>query len=286
MKAALLEVRDLRVAFETENGSVHAVDGVSFTVDAGESVALVGESGCGKTVTALALMRLIEPPGRIDPASGICFDGADVLTLAPDALRAMRGAGLGMMFADSLAAFDPILTVGAQIADAILAHDRVPRPVAERRVVDMLERTGLPGPGEITHRYAHELSGGQRQRAALAMALAVRPALLIADEPTSALDVTTQAQIIDLLDTLRAEFGTALLLITHDFGVAATATSRALVMHAGQIVEDAPTSSIIDAPAHPFTKALVDAWPRLGRGREAPGAMPGLGNRVVPGPAQ
>jgi ABC-type dipeptide/oligopeptide/nickel transport system ATPase component len=259
----LLEVRDLRVSFETASGLVRAVDGVSFSIDAGESVALVGESGCGKTVTALALMRLIEPPGRIDPESVIRFGGANVLTLAPDALRAMRGAHLGMMFADSLAAFDPMLTIGEQIADAILAHEGVSRTAAGERAVNMLARTGLPGPGDITHRYAHELSGGQRQRAALAMALAVRPALLIADEPTSALDVTTQAQIIDLLDALRAESGTALLLITHDFGVAAAATSRALVMHAGQIVEDAPTASIIDGPSHPFTKSLVDAWPRL-----------------------
>jgi ABC-type dipeptide/oligopeptide/nickel transport system ATPase component len=259
----LLEVRDLRVSFETGSERVRAVDGVSFSIDACETVALVGESGCGKTATALALMRLIEPPGRIDPSSTIRFAGANVLALAPDALRAMRGARLGMMFADSLAALDPMLTIGAQIVDSILAHEGMSRPAAEECAINMLARTGLPGPGDIMHRFAHELSGGQRQRAALAMALAVRPALLIADEPTSALDVTTQAQIIDLLDTLRTESGTALLLITHDFGVAAAATSRTLVMHAGQIVEDAPTASIIEAPSHPFTKSLVDAWPRL-----------------------
>jgi peptide/nickel transport system ATP-binding protein len=260
---ALLEVRDLRVAFDTAAGPARAVDGVSFTVDAGEAVALVGESGCGKTVTALAILRLIEPPGRIDPASGIRFEGADVLALTPAALRAVRGARLGLVFADSLAAFDPLQTIGAQIADTILAHESVPRSVAERRAVDMLERTGLPDAGGTAHRYSHELSGGQRQRAALAMALVLRPALLIADEPTSALDVTTQAQILDLLRQLQQQREMAIMLITHNLGVIAEMADDVVVMYLGRAVERGPVKDIFHAAKHPYTRALLRSIPSM-----------------------
>ena len=259
----LLSVRDLVVTYDGDAGDVRAVDGVSFTVDAGETVALVGESGCGKTSVAYALMRVMGPGAHIGAQSHIVFDGADLLALDERAMRDLRGRKIAMIFQEPASALNPVMKVGAQVAEVALLHGEKSKRAAWDRAVAMLDRTGIADAPRRAHMYPHELSGGMRQRVLIAMALMMSPALVIADEPTSALDVTVQAQILDLLRDLQRETGMAVLLITHDFGVVAELCSRAMVMRAGKIVEDAPVDEIFHAPKHPYTVELLRAVPRL-----------------------
>ena len=259
----LLEVRDLRTTYGHDGDVVRAVDGVSFDVAAGETVALVGESGCGKSAIALSVMRLLPRNGRVEAGSRISFDGRDLLTLDERAMRDLRGRRLAMIFQEPATALNPMMTIGEQVAEVALLHGERSRRAARERAVAMLDRTGIADPLARSRQYPHELSGGMRQRVLIAIALLLRPALLIADEPTSALDVTVQAQILDLLADLRREVGMAVLLITHDFGVVAESCTHALVMREGRIVEDAPVDRLFREPAHPYTAELLRAVPRL-----------------------
>jgi peptide/nickel transport system ATP-binding protein len=263
----LLDVQSLQVAFPAADGDVRAVDGVSFTVAFGETVCLVGESGCGKSLTALSLLRLVPPPGRISNGSHIVFDGRDLLTLDEPALRAVRGRQMAMIFQEPSTALNPVLTVGEQIAEVVRVHTRASRHEAWEQAVAMLAQVGIADAPARAKQYPHELSGGMRQRVMIAMALVLSPKLVIADEPTTALDVTIQAQILDLLRELRARTGMALLLITHDLGVVAEMAARVLVMYAGRVVEEAPVDALFANPAHPYTEGLLAAMPRLGDAR-------------------
>jgi peptide/nickel transport system ATP-binding protein len=262
----LLSVRDLRTQFRTEEGVVRAVDGVSFDVRRGETVALVGESGSGKTVTAETITRLIRtPPGEI--AGGeVCFDGEDVVGMDESELRRLRGGRIGHVFQNPQGSLNPVYTVGWQIVEAIRIHDDVSESAARDRAIDLLDRVGIPEAATRFHDYPHELSGGMKQRVSVAMALAAEPDLLIADEPTTALDVTIQNQILRLLGQLQREFGMSVLLITHDLGVVAEVADRAVVMYAGKVMERADVEALFDRPAHPYTRALLDCLP--GRGHD------------------
>jgi ABC-type dipeptide/oligopeptide/nickel transport system ATPase component len=262
--STLLEVRDLVVSYAAGDGrETRAVNGVSFDVHAGETVALVGESGCGKSSIAFALMRVMAAGASIGAGSRVTFDGADLLALSEPAMRDLRGRRISMIFQEPASALNPVMRVGAQVAEVARLHGERSRKAAWDRAVAALERTGIDRAKERAHAYPHELSGGMRQRVLIAMALMMRPALVIADEPTSALDVTVQAQILDLLRDLQRETGMAILLITHDFGVVAELCSRAMVMRDGKIVEDAPVDAIFHAPVDPYTKELLSAVPRL-----------------------
>jgi len=274
----LLRVRDLRTYFVTERGSgtARAVDGVSFDLYAGETLGVVGESGCGKTTTALSLLRLItEPPGHILPGSLIEFEGRNVLALPPRDLQALRGGEVAIIFQEPMTSLNPVLTVGAQIAETVIVHERASRRAARARTVELLQLVGIPDPAVRADAYPHELSGGMRQRVMIAMALACRPKILIADEPTTALDVTIQAQILELLDHLQDELGMAVLLVTHDLGVVAGAVDRVLVMYAGQVVEAAPTAELFSRPLHPYTEGLLASVPRLDTPRRRLPSIPG-----------
>ncbi|MFO1318718.1 MAG: ABC transporter ATP-binding protein [Burkholderiales bacterium] len=277
---SLLDVRNLQTHFFTRAGVAKAVDGVSFSIDAGETLALVGESGCGKSVTAFSLLRLIaDPPGRIVGGS-VHFDGRDLAVLSDAELRNVRGNRIGMIFQEPMTSLNPVFTIGDQIAESVLAHRRVSKREARARAVELLDLVGIPDPGRRVHEYPHRLSGGMRQRAMIAMALACEPKLLIADEPTTALDVTIQAQILDLLDELKTRTGMAVLLITHDLGVVAQHSQRVAVMYAGRIVEQAPTRALFEQPRHPYTRGLLASIPRAGataaRLAEIPGLVPAL----------
>jgi len=263
MTTPLLEVRDLRVHFPLVSGATTPVDGVSFTISAGEAVALVGESGSGKSLTARALVGLVPPPGEVATGSRIALEGTEITGLGAAALRAIRGGRIGLVFQDTLEALNPVLSIGAQVEEAVGAHATLPAASARQRALDLLAEAGMPDPARRFHEFPHQLSGGLRQRAMIALALAGSPALLVADEPTSALDVTVQAQVLELLDRLRTDRGLAILLITHDLAVVAGATDRVLVMQAGRIVESAPTAELFATPRHPATRALLDAVPRL-----------------------
>ena len=266
MTEPLLRVRDLKTYFVTEQGSgtARAVDGVSFEVQPGETLGIVGESGCGKTVTSLSILRLIpEPPGHIRPGSFIEFEGRNLLTLEPRDLRAIRGNQIAMIFQEPMTSLNPVFTVGDQIAEAAIVHQRLSRRAARTRAIEMLRLVGIPDPEERVDHYPHQMSGGMRQRVMIAMALVCHPKLLIADEPTTALDVTIQAQILDLLRKLREETGTAILLITHDLGVIAELAHEVIVMYAGKVVERAPVAALFDAPQHPYTIGLLGSIPRL-----------------------
>jgi oligopeptide/dipeptide ABC transporter ATP-binding protein len=271
----LLEVEHLSVTFATPAGPARAVDDVSFAVAPGETVALVGESGCGKTVTALSLLRLLPDSAAVGAASRIRFDGRDVLALDREALRRLRGGAMGMMFQEPGAALNPVLSIGAHLVETIRAHEAVDRATARHRARDLLVTVGLRDADRLLARYPHELSGGMQQRAYLALALAARPRMLVADEPTTALDVTTQAQILALLTDLTRRLGMAMLLITHHLGIAAAVADRVVVMYAGRLVEVAPRDALFARPAHPYTRGLLLAAPRLdGPARPTP-AIPG-----------
>jgi oligopeptide/dipeptide ABC transporter ATP-binding protein len=274
-RAPLLEVHDLGVTFIGFDGVARAVDGIDLTVGEGETVGLVGESGCGKSVTALAILRLVEPPGHIAHGSSIRLEGRDLLALGAKEIRAVRGNHVAVVFQEPLSALNPVLKVGGQIAEAIRAHEHVSRSTARWRAVEMLTAVGIPDAERHAAAYPHQLSGGMRQRVLLAMALACRPKLLLADEPTTALDVTIQAEILELLDGLQQKLGMAVLLITHNLGIVAERTRRVYVMYAGQIVEATTTERLFAQPAHPYTEGLLAAIPRLDERRERLQAIPG-----------
>lgn len=286
MSAPLLEVRELRTHFATERGEARAVDGVSFDVGEGETVALVGESGCGKSVTGLSILRLIpDPPGRLLAGSSVRLRGEELTAATEARLRQVRGGEISMVFQEPMTSLNPVITIGRQVAEAIRTHaDRTPdagerRPsAAPRQAIEWLDRVGIPDPAQRCNAYPHQLSGGMRQRAMIAMALCTRPSLLIADEPTTALDVTVQGQILRLLASLQSELGTAILLITHDLGIVAQVADRVLVMYAGHIVEEAPVERLFRAPRHPYTEGLLQAVPDLRERRrrlaEIPGTVP------------
>jgi oligopeptide/dipeptide ABC transporter ATP-binding protein len=276
----LLRVEHLRTYFHTRDGVARAVDDVSFDVMPGETIGVVGESGSGKSVTALSLLRLVDPPGRIESGSRIVFEGRDLLTASEEEVRQVRGNRMSMVFQEPMTALNPVFTVGDQIAEVARVHARASRRAARERAVEMLSLVGIPSPRERASQYPHELSGGMRQRVLIAMALVMNPALLIADEPTTALDVTIQAQILELLAGLQQQFGTAVILITHDLGVVAEVATRALVMYGGQIVERAPVRELFARPAHPYTQGLMRAMPRVGQGLERLVTIPG----TVPAP--
>ena len=275
---SLLEVRDLRLDFPSAKGIVHPVDGVSFRIERGEVMALVGESGCGKSLTSLALLRLVPPPGKIADGSRIRLEDTDLLGLSEREIRAVRGGRIGMVFQDPMTSLNPVLTAGDQIVEAIRAHRNISKREARDRAIKLLTEVGIPDPTGRFDAYPHQLSGGLRQRVMIAIALAADPALLIADEPTTALDVTVQSQILELLDRLRQSHGMAVLLITHDLGVVAGRADRVAVMYAGQIVETAPTEALFRRPSHPYTQALFASIPKLdgpvGRLEPIPGSVP------------
>ncbi|GAC1515039.1 MAG: ABC transporter ATP-binding protein [Gemmatimonadaceae bacterium] len=263
----LLTVVELRASFATDDGVAKAVDGVSFAIDHGETVGLVGESGCGKSVTALSLMRLIRPYDLVD-SGHIVFEGRDLACLPEAEMRAIRGNRMAMIFQEPMTALNPVFTVGDQVSEVARIHDRAPRKVAWDRAVELLTRVGIGNASERARQYPHQLSGGMRQRVMIAMALVMRPALLIADEPTTALDVTIQAQILELLAELQRTMGMSLLIITHDLGVVAEVASRVLVMYAGQIVEECSVRDMFASAHHPYSEGLLRAMPRLGHRRD------------------
>jgi oligopeptide/dipeptide ABC transporter ATP-binding protein len=258
----LLEVTDLQTHFPTRAGLVRAVNGVSFHLDRGELLGLVGESGCGKSITALSIMRLISPPGKI-VGGEIVFDGRNLLQLSESEMREMRGDDIAMIFQDPMTSLNPVFTVGEQIAEALRLHRKLSRKDAQVAAVDAMREVSIPDPGRRAGDYPHQLSGGMRQRVMIAMALACNPKLLIADEPTTALDVTIQAQILELLDGLRKSRELAVLLITHDLGVVAEVADRVAVMYTGKIVEQAPVEELFARPRHPYTEGLLRSVPKL-----------------------
>ncbi|WP_330173776.1 ABC transporter ATP-binding protein [Streptomyces sp. NBC_01498] len=265
----LLEVRDLHVEFHTRDGVARAVNGVSYAVDAGETLAVLGESGSGKSVTAQAVMGILDmPPGRITGGE-VLFKGRDLLTTKEDQRRKIRGAEMAMIFQDALSSLNPVLSVGAQLGEMFTVHRGASRKDARARAVDLMDRVRIPAAKERVNDYPHQFSGGMRQRIMIAMAMALEPSLIIADEPTTALDVTVQAQVMELLADLRHDLDMGLILITHDLGVVADVADRIAVMYAGRIVESAPVHDIYKAPAHPYTRGLLDSIPRLDqKGRE------------------
>ena len=280
MAEPLLSIRNLRTYFYTENGIARSVDGVSFEIGAGETVGIVGESGCGKSVTALSILRLIQPPGRIEPGSRIEFEGKDLVTLSDEEIRGVRGNRISMIFQEPMSALNPVFTVGDQVAEVARIHGGMGRRKAWDLAVETLALTGIPAAEDRAKQYPHQLSGGMRQRVLIAMALIMKPALIIADEPTTALDVTIQAQILDLLMKLQRDFGTSILMITHDLGVIAETTSRVIVMYAGEIVEEAKVDDLFARPHHPYTEGLMHSMPRIGHDKERLNVIPG----TVPAP--
>ena len=284
----LLDVYDLHTQFDTPAGVVRAVDGVSYSLRSGETLGVVGESGCGKSVTALSILRLVSsPPGRI-AGGAIRFEGTDLLTLSESEMEKVRGNRISMIFQEPMTSLNPLLTVGRQISEAVALHQRLSQRAAMDRAVDMLRRVHMPEPEQRVHAFPHQLSGGMRQRVMIAMALSCNPKVLIADEPTTALDVTIQAQILDLMRELRDTLGTAIILITHDMGVVAENADRVVVMYAGRKVEEAPVDELFERPAHPYTRGLLGSIPsldlvgRVPRGRsrlnEIKGMVPSLFN--------
>ena len=264
----LLEVRGLRTHFHTDRGLFRAVDGIDFSVGRGRTVGLVGESGCGKSVTSLSVMGLVaSPPGQVE-ADAILFEGRDVLGLSADERRRLRGGKMSMIFQEPMTSLNPVHTIGQQIVEAILAHTQLSPQAAKARAVEMLELVRIPSAKQRVDDYPHLLSGGMRQRVMIAMALSCEPALLIADEPTTALDVTIQAQILDLLQDLQRRLGMAMLIITHDLGVIAEIADEVVVMYAGKIVESAPVDALFADPQHPYTIGLLGSIPRIEVDRE------------------
>ena len=275
MTIPLLSVRDLRTYFYTTAGVARAVDGVSFDIARGETVGLVGESGCGKSVTGFSLLRLIQPPGRIESGSRIALDGEDLLALDDERIRTIRGNRVSLIFQEPMTALNPVFTVGDQIAEVARIHAGASRREAWDKAVEMLTLVGIPDPAQRAREYPHQLSGGMRQRVLIAMALVMNPALIIADEPTTALDVTIQAQILELLGDLQRRLGASILMITHDLGVIAEMASRVIVMYAGEVVEEAPVRELFASAHHPYTEGLLAAMPRVGQSRDRLTVIPG-----------
>jgi len=269
----LVQVADLRVVFQGRLGSVRAVDGLHFEIFPGETLAIVGESGCGKSATALSLLRLIQPPIGDTERGSVRFGDRDLLSLDAREMRAVRGRDIAMIFQEPMSSLNPVLSVGRQLIETLRVHERASNEAGRSRAVEVLQQVGLPDPDSQLLKYPHELSGGMRQRVMIAMALINNPRLLIADEPTTALDVTIQAQILELMARLQQETGTSILLITHDLGVVAEIAQRVIVMYAGRKVEEARTTELFDNPQHPYTRGLMAAGPRLG------GSITGGGKR-------
>ena len=285
---ALLEIENLQTHFRTPDGVNRAVDGVSFKIEAGQTLAVVGESGCGKSVTAMSILRLIaEPPGKI--AGAIRFQGKNLLELTDREMRAIRGNDISMIFQEPMTSLNPVLTIGRQIGETLRLHQGLSGNEAQERAVEMLTLVGIPEPRQRVTEYPHQLSGGMRQRVMIAIALACSPKLLIADEPTTALDVTIQAQILDLMRDLKDRVGAAIMLITHDLGVVAEVADQVVVMYAGRKVEEAPVRQLFANPRHPYTRGLLGAVPKLGssltgtatRLAEIPGLVPSLKTRIT-----
>jgi peptide/nickel transport system ATP-binding protein len=284
---ALLEIENLQVHFRTPDGVNRAVDGVSFHVNERETLAVVGESGCGKSVTAMSILRLIqEPPGKV--AGSIRFQGNELLNLSEREMRRIRGNDISMIFQEPMTSLNPVLAVGRQLGETLRLHQGLDKNAAEARAVEMLALVGIPEPRRRVREYPHQLSGGMRQRVMIAIALACNPKLLIADEPTTALDVTIQAQILDLMKDLKRRVGAAIVLITHDLGVVAEVAERVIVMYAGRKVEEAPVAELFRNPRHPYTQGLLGAVPKLGssltgtatRLAEIPGLVPNMKQRI------
>ena len=290
MAEPLLEVRGLKTYFFTDEGVIRAVDGVDLTIYPGETLGVVGESGCGKSVTALSIMRLIpQPPGRIVEGR-ILYNGRNLLDLTPTQMRKIRGKEISMIFQEPMTSLNPVFTVGEQIAEAIRLHEGASRREAWDKTVEMLRLVHIPNPERRAREYPHQLSGGMRQRVMIAMALSCNPKLLIADEPTTALDVTIQAQILELLNELKARFNMAVMLITHDMGVIAETAQRVVVMYAAQVVEEAPVVELFKEPLHPYTQGLLRSIPRIDvaatqkrKLETIPGTVPVLRGDIKPG---
>ena len=273
---SLLEVRDLTTAFQTGRGEISAIEDVSFDLDAGEILGIVGKSGSGKSVTALTIMGLLpQPPARI-AAGSVRFAGEELTTAAQSRMEKIRGAGMSMVFQEPMTSLNPVFTIGEQIMETVRAHEGMSAAAQRDRAIEMLDRVGIPSATRRLNDYPHQLSGGQRQRVMIAMSLACRPKLLIADEPTTALDVTIQAQVLDLLMDLRDELGMAIIVITHNMGVIAEVADRVLVMYAGRIVEQSPVAGLFDAPQHPYTRGLLACVPTLEQDRHRLVAIPGV----------
>ncbi len=273
--APLLEVRNLDVSFRTENGVVHAVDGLSFSLGLGEVLGIVGESGSGKTVSMMAVMRLIRDPNAIIKGE-VIHRGRDLLKLSPGEMRAVRGGEIAMIFQDPMTALTPVYTVGWQIAEQLRAHEKLTRKQARRRTIELLTEVGISNPDRRIDDYPHQFSGGMRQRVMIAMALSCNPSLLIADEPTTALDVTIQAQILELMKRLQRDYGSSILLITHDMGVVSEIAERVVVMYAGSVIEEGPKAAVFRDPQHPYTWGLLGSIPRVGTRVHRLAAIPGL----------
>ena len=288
MEQPLLDIRSLETQFFTDDGLARAVDGVSYSLARGETVGVVGESGCGKSVTALSVLRLIpNPPGRI-VGGEIVFEGTNLLDLSPAEMRRIRGNDISMIFQEPMTSLNPVFTIGNQIGEAVRLHQGLSSKEATNKAIEMLALVGIPEPTRRVHEYPHQLSGGMRQRAMIAMALSCNPKVLIADEPTTALDVTIEAQILDLMRNLQSELGTAVILITHDLGVVAEMARKVVVMYAGKVVEQAPVHTIFAEPNHPYTQGLLQSLPNAELGavsggnkrrlQEIPGIVPSLLN--------
>ena len=286
MQDLLLDIRGLRTQFFTDDGLARAVDGVSYSLEKGETVGVVGESGCGKSVTALSVLRLIpDPPGKIVEGE-IIFEGTNLLELSSADMRRIRGNDISMIFQEPMTSLNPVFTIGNQITEAVRLHQGLNKRDALDKAVEALKLVGIPVPERRVHEYPHQLSGGMRQRAMIAMALSCNPKVLIADEPTTALDVTIEAQILDLMRTLQDELGTAIIMITHDLGVIAEMARKVVVMYAGKVVEQAPVERIFASPNHPYTQGLLQSLPRVDKDasgakqrlQEIPGIVPSLLN--------
>ena len=286
MQELLLDIRGLRTQFFTDDGLARAVDGVSYSLEKGETVGVVGESGCGKSVTALSVLRLIpDPPGKIVDGE-IIFEGTNLLELSSADMRRIRGNDISMIFQEPMTSLNPVFTIGNQITEAVRLHQGLNKRDALAKAVEALKLVGIPVPERRVHEYPHQLSGGMRQRAMIAMALSCNPKVLIADEPTTALDATLEAQILDLMRTLQDELGTAIIMITHDLGVIAEMARKVVVMYAGKVVEQAPVERIFASPNHPYTQGLLQSLPRVDKDasgakqrlQEIPGIVPSLLN--------
>jgi len=275
----LLEVTDLKTYFKTMDGIVKAVDGVDMAIAPGKTLGVVGESGCGKSVTSLSIMRLVDLPGWIAGGT-IRFDGKDLVKLSEEQMRHIRGNKISMIFQEPMTSLNPVFTVGNQVGEAIRVHRKVSKKEAENRVVELFRMVGIPSPDRRVHDYPHNMSGGMRQRVMIAMALALQPSLLIADEPTTALDVTIQAQILELIKDLRTKVNTAVLLITHDIGVVAEMADEVIVMYTGKVVEQGDVVSVLRSPKHPYTVGLLNSIPSLGQKNTRLNVIPG----TVPSP--
>ncbi len=275
MSESLLQVEKLKTYFYIHGGVAQAVDGVSFTLQKGETLGLVGESGCGKSVTSLSMMRLVpQPPGKI-VSGAIRFEGRDLLSLSEHDMRDVRGNDIAMIFQEPMTSLNPVFTCGSQIDEAVVRHQGLGRAAARKKTVDMLQKVGIPDPARRANEYPHHLSGGMRQRVMIAMALSCTPDILIADEPTTALDVTIQAQILELLTQLQQDFGMAVLMITHDLGIIAEVADRVAVMYAGKIVETGRVEEIFTDPRHPYTRGLLASVPKLNEQKERLSVIPG-----------